>query len=80
MAQECSKEIEWKADYLHISKYISSTTGELLQVTEGESKPIIIELCRNHLEQIFHSEKEDYFRFLSINLLDDVGRYFTSDP
>lgn len=40
----------------------------------------IIDICRNHLKNIFHTTRPNYFQYLNINLLDDIGRYFASDP
>jgi hypothetical protein len=79
VGQESCKEIEWKAHHLNISKYISSTTGELLQSAEGPIKQGIIGMCRLHLKEIFNSDHQDYFHYLNVNLLDDIGRYFASD-
>lgn len=29
--------------------------------------------------EVFHTDKANYYQYLYINLLDDVGRYFASD-
>jgi len=37
-------------------------------------------MIRLQLLATFRNASDDYFHYLNVNVLDDIGRYFSSDP
>ena len=87
LGQACSRVIPWLDQHLHLSKYLSSVLchlrssrrqhGQLDAPSRCEAQVNVF--CRELLGRLLEHPPSNYFQTLGVNLLDDIGRYFSGD-